>query len=234
MAEKLLFFLHRPPGLERDEFLRRYLNGHAPLVLRHCPRMRRYVINLLDGPSEKTVDFGPGKGPLAVDAVLELQFDAMDDFADRSRRYDSPEGRSVVETSAHALVGASAGYRVAEHIQRDYERTWPDGERSPGMKVLSALHRAAGLSHEQFAERWVTTHAPLALRHVLGMSRYVTNVVLEPLTPGAPEVDGIVEVQYAEKRRFDSPEGERALMEDTQALLQPPQRLRAGEYIIRS
>jgi len=226
MPEKLLFFFHRRRELTRAEFCRRYLREHAPLVLRHCPSLRRYVVNVIDDAQEKT--------PEAFDAVAELWFDSLDDYADLSRRYDSPDGRAAVDASRAALVGSAAGYHVDPLVQRDYERTWPDGERSPGRKTIAPLRRKDGLSHEQFVEHWLHAHAPLALKHVLGIGRYVTNVVLASLTPDAPEVDGIVEVHYTGERRFDSPEGQAILMEDVGKFLSPPSRNKAGEYILRS
>lgn len=226
MPEKLLFFLYRRPALTRVDFGRRYREEHAPLVLRHFPGLRRYVVNLIEDPQEKSPD--------AFDAVAEFWFDSLEDYADPTRRYASPEGASDVKRSFAALVGSAAAYHVDPIVQRDYDRSRPDGERSPGVKTIAPLRRKDGLSHEQFVDHWLHTHAPLALKHVLGIGRYVTNVVLEPVTPGAPVVDGIVEVHYTGERRFDSPEGQAALMEDVGKFLSPPSRNKAGEYILRS
>jgi hypothetical protein len=125
------------------------------------------------------------------------------------------------------------GYRVDERVQRDNERSTMPGERSPGEKLLAPLRRAPGLTHEQFVEHWLGTHSPLALQHVLGMWRYVTNVVLEPVTPRAPEIDGIVEVHYLDKRRFASPESEAIMQDDTSRLLIKPAPYTVGEYVLR-
>ncbi len=99
--------------------------------------------------------------------------------------------------------------------------------------MLSPLRRLDGLTHERFVEHWRGEHARLALKHVLGIGRYVNNVVVAPLTPGAPEFDGIVEVHYLEKRRFDSPEGEEMMAADVAKFLSPPPRNFVGEYVLR-
>ena len=226
MPEKLLFFVYRRPELSRAEFCRRYLEEHAPLVLRHCPNLRRYVLNIVEDPEEKSPD--------AFDAAVELWYGSVEDWDDQSRRYDSPDGRAAVEESRAALIRSSVGYQVKPTTHREYDRTWRKGERSPGYKTVVPLMRKDGLSHEQFVDHWLHTHAPLALQHVLGIGRYVTNVVLAPLTPDAPEVDGIVEVHYTGERRFDSPEGQAIMMEDVGKFLSPPSRNRAGEYVLRS
>lgn len=228
-----MFFFHRADGLDRAEFHRRYLGEHAPLVLEQCPSLHRYVVDLFDVGKETTETFTSAGQPLSVDAAVELWVDAIDDYADRSRRYGSPEGAAAVEGSRAELVGAHAGYRVVEHVQRDYERTWEIEERSPGEKLIAPLRRAEGLTHEQFVEHWLGAHSPLALKHVLGMWRYVTNVVVEPLTPRAPEIDGIVEVHYLEQRQFDSPEGQKIMEDDVRQFLSTPSRHMAGEYILR-
>jgi len=222
LSEKIFVLVYRAPSLTREEVARRYLEEHAPLVLQHCPRLRRFVANVVQKDTE------------GFDVAVEVQADTIQDFIDSERMYDSPEGREAVEESAAKLESRRSVYLVEERVQRDYERAWPDGEASPGLKLVAPLSRVNGLTHEQFVEHWTNTHSELALKHVLGMGRYVTNVVVRALTPGAPEIDGIVEVHYTGKREFDSPEGERIMIEDTQSLLQTPARHMAIEYILRS
>ena len=43
---------------------------------------------------------------------------------------------------------------------------------------------------------WEERHAPLVPRHHPGFWRYVQNPVLETLTPGSPEVDGVAEMHF--------------------------------------
>ena len=222
MAAKVFLFFYRAPWLTREEFARRYLAEHVPLMLQHCPRITRYVANVVENDVE------------GFDNASELWVDAIEDFTDPSRLYDTPEGQQAVEKSREALLSRTVAYSVSERVQRDYERAWPDGGRSPGQKLIAPLNRIDGLTKEQFVEHWTTTHSQLALEHVLGMGRYVTNVVERALTPGAPEIDGIVEVHYTGKRAFDSEDGQRIMVEDTQSLLQTPVRHMAGEYIFRS
>jgi len=218
----MFVLVYRASSLTREEVARRYLEEHAPLVLQHCPRLRRFVVNVVQKDTE------------GFDVAVEVQADTIEDFIDPERMYDSPEGRKAVEESAARLESSRSVYLVDERVQRDYERAWPDGEASPGLKLVAPLSRVNGLTHEQFVEHWTNTHSELALKHVLGMGRYVTNVVVRALTPGAPEIDGIVEVHYTGKREFDSPEGERIMIADTQSLLQTPARHMAIEYILRS
>ncbi|MEX1253493.1 MAG: EthD domain-containing protein [Dehalococcoidia bacterium] len=226
MPEKVFFFVQRAANLDRDEFARRYLEEHAPLAMRHFRALRRYVVNI--------VERDPETDPLVpADGISEMWFDSLEDFTDAERLYDSPEGAAkVIEQSASVFGGVSA-YHVDGTVQRDYERTWPLGERSPGTKLLGPLRRLDGLTKEQFVEHWRGTHARLALEHVLGIGRYVTNVVRAPLIPGSPEFDGIVEVSYLEKRRFATPESEAIMQADTASFLIKPRSYSVGEYVLR-
>ncbi len=54
-----------------------------------------------------------------------------------------------------------AGYLVVESLYEDYgttahagPRTWPDGERSPGVLTVALIHRPAGLDYDEWIERW--------------------------------------------------------------------------------
>jgi hypothetical protein len=85
-------------------------------------------------------------------------------------------------------------YEVEEAVPRDYERTWPDGERSPGVNLLTLFSRRPGLDDATFFARWHGGHTPLSLR-IHPLWAYVRNVVREPLD-GAPGLDGIVEEQF--------------------------------------
>ena len=229
--EKIIFLLYRLPELRREEFHQRYLAEHVPLVLEHCPSLRRYVVDLVDSP------FGEASRPetdiTAFDAAVELWFDSMDDFADKSRMYDSPESYAAAKEQTASFVSAVAGYHVSETVQRDYDRDWPDGARSTGVKMIMPLRRADGLSKEQFADHWLRVHAPLALEHVPGIWRYVTNVVIEPVSPDAPEIDGIVEVHRRSEADLKLPAGQ-IIIDDTKKLLLPPSRNKVSEYVMIS
>ena len=231
MAEKLIFFVERKAGLSREEFQRRYLERHCPLLLKHSPHVRGLAVNLNARAGDR---FDPADELTKADAIAEMWFDEYDDFADLSRRYDSPEGRKALGIDWRELAGGAHGYRVIERVQRQHDGRVASGEPSPGSKLIAALRRAPALSHERFLNHWLDTHVPLALKHVLGMGSYVTNEVVAPITPGSPDLDGIVEVLYTGKREFDSPEGEAIMRADTAKFLEPPSPLRMTEYVLKT
>jgi uncharacterized protein (TIGR02118 family) len=136
-----------------------------------------------------------------------------------SGRDDTIGAIAIFRSAPPPLPAGTEAYRVDERVQ------WDEG----GVTItrISFVQRAAGLTHEQFAEHWTTVHAPLARRHHPGIARYVQNVVVDALTPGAPAVDGIAElgfrsVEDLRDRMYDSPAGQAAIAADVRAFIDVP------------
>ncbi len=104
-----------------------------------------------------------------------------------------------------------AGYRVDEHLYTEYgenehsgPRNWPDGERSPGITAVTLLERPAHLSKEEWMKRWFGRQSPMS-EWMQPRARYVRNVVLEVLTPGAFPYEGIVEEAWPSAKHVTDP-----------------------------
>lgn len=235
MAEKLLFFAKRAPGLTRDEFQRTYLTEHARGPMEHFPKLTRYVVNVVDLDWEPKLDH-----PLATtDVVAEMWFEDIGDFMDRARRFDSSETFVAMQQEAGTFFGDIVAYHVLQGVQRDYQRDWPDGQRSPGVKMVYPVQRKEDITHEQFVTHWVEKHVPIVLKYMNGISRYVTNPV-ERRIGKAPDVDGIVELHYLDPSamdgpRYNAPEADAIMADDVAQFITPTGlALRCSEYILRS
>jgi uncharacterized protein (TIGR02118 family) len=80
---KLVFCLHRLPGLSRTEFQDHWRRVHAPLVLERAAllRIRRYVqSHTLEDPRFAAFLASRG-GREAYDGIAELWFESFDDLA---------------------------------------------------------------------------------------------------------------------------------------------------------
>jgi uncharacterized protein (TIGR02118 family) len=91
------------------------------------------------------------------------------------------------------------------------------------VKLVFLCRRREGLTRPAYAERLLSGHVPLALRHHPTMRRYVVNVVDEP-DPSAPTPDSIGELWFDtlddyRNRLYDSPEGERRIGADVRGFL---------------
>lgn len=86
-------------------------------------------------------------------------------------------------------------------------------------KLLFFTRRRPDITHEQYVERVLQGHVPLALEHHPTMRRYVVNMVEQALTPDAPEIDAMAELSFDtmedyRERLYDSPEGEKIVHAD--------------------
>lgn len=130
--------------------------------------------------------------------------------------------------AARTLIRAPlTAYLVDERVQWDHlgqERIY--GE-TPGVKRISFIKRVPPITHAAFASHWTDVHAPLARVHHPAICRYVQNVVVEGLTPGAPEVDGIAELHFRAyddllHRMYDSEEGRDRVQADVRRFIDMP------------
>jgi uncharacterized protein (TIGR02118 family) len=127
---------------------------------------------------------------------------------------------AIAMLPSDAPVPADAeAYRVEDRPQWDR-----GGEK---LTRIAFVRRAAGLTREEFADHWTTVHAPLAREHHPVLVRYVQNIVIEPITAGAPEVDGIAELGFrslkdVNQRMYDSPAGAQIIRRDIQRFLDVP------------
>jgi hypothetical protein len=86
------------------------------------------------------------------------------------------------------------------------------------LKLIFLCVRRGGMSPAEYAAHLLQRHAPLALRHHASLRRYVLNVVEESVGDVEP-IDSLNALGYAsledfEMRNYDSPEGERTVIED--------------------
>jgi uncharacterized protein (TIGR02118 family) len=151
-----------------------------------------------------------------VSAVLALGLARAHDLDDVPARATLHRGARRVEI-----------WRVDPRTPKVWDRTWPDGTEAPGVKMVSFMRRAEGLSHEQFVRHWTERHTPLALAHHPGLWNYTQNVVRRALTVGGEGIDGIAELHFAsrddyETRFFDSDDGRAVIMDDVRRFMAPP------------
>jgi hypothetical protein len=104
-----------------------------------------------------------------------------------------------------------AGYLVEEQIYTDYggnehaaPRSWPDGERSPGVLAVTLMERPKRLAYAEWIRLWHGRQSPMS-EAMQPRSRYVRNVVERPLTPGAPPFEGIVEEAWPSFEHVTNP-----------------------------
>lgn len=167
MSTKAIFALHRDdagPDL-LDAAFRERLAGVG---------VRMLQVNLDDADvADAPLRFGPGT---PIQAVVSVWTDG-----------DVAAAVGVVRD-----VDATAdGWRVDERRPIEPPDV-ADGERADALANIALLRRPAAMSPEDWLDDWLERHTTVAIE-TQGTFGYVQNPVVEPLTPDAPEVAGIVE-----------------------------------------
>jgi len=183
-AKKIVYILWDPLGRSGADLRRSLLEGCAPQLLRHGAR--RLQMNIADDRADvrSPAPGVPFERPLSAAVNVWL---------------DSVEERFACEDELRRAGFLIAGFHVEEQIYTEYggnrhagPRDWPDGERSPGVLAVTLMERPRRLDREEWIRRWHGRQSPMS-EAMQPRSRYVRNVVIQSLTPGAPPFEGIVE-----------------------------------------
>ena len=118
---------------------------------------------------------------------------------------DSLDDRGPYESVLGGAADRVAGYLVTESVPLAYEgRTWPDGERSPGVKQITMFDKRSDIDDAEFFARWHGSHTPLTFE-VHPVCLYVRHAVARAVTDGAPRWRGIVEEGLREVEDLTDP-----------------------------
>jgi hypothetical protein len=184
--EKAIFIIKQPSEVSLEDFKSVIFDQLLPQLSRlKCSRLK---VSLTDKPPPKISVIPLKKERLAMISVWGLL------------KKDQKAWKAALESAG----GVSFGYEVDESIPVQYEKTWNDGDPSPGFVLLTLLKRKPGMSDEAFIGEWHGNHTPMAIE-IHPLWSYIRNVVSAPLDTGDPGFDGIVEEHYQEMRDIFNP-----------------------------
>ena len=105
--------------------------------------------------------------------------------------WDGPAEDVVAALSGLTSVTRVAGWEVEERRPIAPDESW-DGSRLDALANIALLRRPDELSQEEWLHRWLVDHTPVAIatQDTFG---YVQNVVVGPVSSGAPAVAALVE-----------------------------------------
>jgi hypothetical protein len=171
-VEKLCYALWRAPDQDLAPIERALREEVGPALLESDAQGVRVLV---EEPAGAILRVGaqPGTGNLLCGSV-SIWLASLDDRGD-----------------AEAIIGNTPaaemhGWLVTESIPLGYadKRTWPDGERSPGISITTVFDKKHGLPDEEFFRIWHGEHTPLSfVIHPLWL--YVRNAVVRPVTDSA-------------------------------------------------
>lgn len=240
---KVMQFIVCEAGRDRAQFREHYLHHHAPLMLRHCPRLRRYVVNLVD--VKASIKHRSGRPPLnreldppPFEVVTEMWFNSFDDFKDPARLYSTPAAGELIGGDLRGMGARVFDYLISETVQWNRTPRPSPGERTSGVKMLVFTRRNESLSNKEVETMW-RRHSILAAKYHAAASSYVQDGVIAALTPGAPVVHGLAElffptVEDLEERFYGGTvEGEEAIYADAGPFVADAIALYTSEYVLR-
>ena len=165
-------YVLRANGESHQEWSDRMRNEVSRQLLALEPS--RLQLTVTETPPPKLALFPLKSQPIAI-------FNVYDDGGDHSRFTE------VLQNAASSV----SGYEVEEAYPVAYDKAWSDGEPTPSPILLTMLRKKAGISDDEFIQRWHDGHTPLSLE-IHPLWYYQRNVVGEPVTDGADVQDGIV------------------------------------------
>ena len=193
--EKLVYLLWADPGQDGDS-VRDALLAAAPRL--EAAGALGIGVNVQDSDARFAPPVPPPEGEALPVAEVSLWLDCHD-------------RRGQCEDVLAEICARRAAYLVSEALYRDYggnahapPRDWPDGERSPGVLVLTLLERPERLGKEEWLAHWHGVQSPVS-EAIQPRTRYVRNEVVRALDPDAPAWEGIVEECWASAETVTDP-----------------------------
>lgn len=188
--EKLVYLLWRDAGEAPGAFAERLVDEAGPALVARGAHDVVLHVPASDTDLGRTVPIRDDRDAFAGSASFWLP------CVDDAPRYEEALARAAMRR---------AGYLVTESVPRDFDRRdWAEGARSPGLVMISVFPQPERLSRAEFIARWHGSHTPLSLE-IHPLWRYVRNVVARGVTPGAPELAGIVEEHVREAADLTDP-----------------------------
>ncbi len=241
---KVITLIACEPGHDRAAFRDRFLHHHAELVLLHCPRIRRYVVDLVDVKAKvvfrgKTTPPHRELDPPPFDVITEMWFDSFDDFRYPDRLYASPAAAELIRDDLVEMGARCYDYLISPVVQWDRVPPTIPGQRTPGVKSMFISRRHENL-HVKEAEKAWREHRIAADKYHSYATRYVQNGVIAALTPDAPVWHGCAELFYPTledlEQRFvgGTIEGEVEIAKDAARFVADSYPLFTSEYVLRA
>jgi len=240
---KVMQFIACEAGRDRAAFREHYLRHHAPLVLLHCPRLRRYVVNLVD--VKASIRHRSGMAPLnreldppPFEVVTEMWLDSFDDFKDPARFYAAPASGELLRDDLREMGAKVFDYLIVETIQWDRTPKPAAGERTSGVKAIISTRRREEIPNKEVEALW-RNHRIVAEKYHCYATTYIQDGVITALTPGAPVVHGCAELFFPTKEDLEERfyggtiEGERAIAADAGPFVADAIGLYTSEYVLR-
>lgn len=181
---RTLTLMVRKPGQTHEQFMRYWLEVHAPMA-RRVPGVKAFIANEVTGTRARAdIPAGP---PIEIDGIAESWHEEGLSPANPGA---PPEARAWFADGPE-FVGALKTFATREHVFVPPKRG--------GSALFSLLTRKPADTHEAFVQKWLVDHGPVS-RTVPGVAGFVLSEITGvrsrrdvPLLAGLDDVDGIAQ-----------------------------------------
>jgi hypothetical protein len=201
-----------------DEFaFTQQLIQHGSQVAQHHDGVVKVAVNVVQTDQHLFEAIGLRVRPIEGHGLNHIWFDSPHP-ATPGWRY--PHSEQVLTDHLLKIAADSTGWWVDENDAWTYDRDWPDGAPTPGVKQMSLVARRPDITFDEFVTRY-RNHVNIAKLHHIGCWQYVQNFIAEPTsTRPAPLIDGISELWFRSvddmiERFYTAPGSPDAVREDT-------------------
>jgi uncharacterized protein (TIGR02118 family) len=151
------------PNMTKEEFKKYYLEKHCPLFLKlFSGYVLKYVVNF-------TTDEPGQENPF--DYVTELYFK---DLETRAKMRETDECKNILRPDEIRLGAISQGGWFAEFIKKD-----ENDRKKKGVKRIVVGTRDPAKPMEEFKKYYLEKHAPLFLKTIAYVRKYVVSLALD-------------------------------------------------------
>ncbi len=185
--EKVLYVLDAGDGTSGDALREQLVDAVAPRLL--TAGAHQVQVNVMDAGVEAAAGsrLCSGTGP-CPDAMVSLWLDSA----------NGPLRAAYDEVLREVDAGVAA-YLVTESAPLPGD---PIDRRRPGYTQVSFLQRPERLDERSWLAHWHDHHTQVAI-DTQATSRYLQNLVVRPLTPGAPPCTAVVEEAFPDEAMID-------------------------------
>jgi len=186
-VEKVLYLLNAGNGASGDGLREQLVDDVAPRLLARGGH--RVQVNVMDSGVEAAAAsrLRSGTGP-CPDAMVSVWVDSA----------NGPL-RTAYDDMVRELDAGFVAYLVTESAPLPGD---PVDGRRPGYTQVSFLQRPERLDEQAWLNHWHDHHTQVAI-DTQATTRYLQNLVVRPLTPGAPPCTAIVEESFPAEAMTD-------------------------------
>jgi hypothetical protein len=186
-VEKVMYLLNAAEGTPGDSLREQLVDDVARRLL--AAGAHQVQVNVMDSGVEAAAGsrLASGTGP-CPDAIVSLWVDSA----------NAPL-RAAYDEALREVDAELAAYLVTESAPLPGD---PVEGRRPGYTQVSFLQRPGRLDEQSWMDHWHDHHTQVAI-DTQATSRYLQNLVVRPLTPGAPPCTAVVEESFPEEAMTD-------------------------------